>query len=488
MKENPARTQVAATRSPGLHNDFSEQEETMTRSAMPPKFALTANGAANNRGSVKVADASPKNKPVLQIGGVPADLLKKLYDFEGLKWEVYKDSLGKPTGGLGHLLKSDELANFPVGSQLSTGQVMAWAQQDVGAAWNAAQDQAEQLGVSDHDFVVALGSMCFQNGLYWNSVHKRTWALMKEHKWEAAAVEAADSDWAKQTPTRLHDFQSALRKMANPTAKRANANPAAVKSSDLPKSNAVGSNGPHGDVQSIKQVQIKLQAIGLYNGSIDGKDKRSDGKESNTTKGIKKFQESHHLSATGEVDAETWAELSKVESLSIWQQFMHNLEKQQAEGTKPKQEKGSAAEQTLNADKGKALTGGKGAETNANYSVEKAVAALNKNANAASTGYCARYVRMAINAGGIATPNQPNSAKDYKGYLEQFGFSQIAADSYQKGDIAIMESFTGAKKDHPHGHIQMWNGTQWVSDFKQLDFWPGGDYRTSKPGHVIYRM
>ena len=123
---------------------------------------------------------------------------------------------------------------------------------------------------------------------------------------------------------------------------------------------------------------------------------------------------------------------------------------------------------------------------NQSYSIDKAVAALNKNAHAKSTGYCAKYVRLAINAGGIATPNNPVSAKNYNGYLEQFGFKQIDTSSYKKGDIAVIEAFTGAKK-HPHGHIQMWNSSQWVSDFKQRTFYPGSDYRNSKPGFVIYR-
>lgn len=135
--------------------------------------------------------------------------------------------------------------------------------------------------------------------------------------------------------------------------------------------------------------------------------------------------------------------------------------------------------------------GGSGAAkpaTKSKFDIEKAVTALNTNAEPNSIGRCARYVRMAINAGGVATPSNPVSAKDYKGYLETLGFKQVSTTSYEKGDIAVFESFQGKSKFHEHGHIQMWNGTQWVSDFKQRDFWAGSDYRTYKPGHVIYRM
>lgn len=121
---------------------------------------------------------------------------------------------------------------------------------------------------------------------------------------------------------------------------------------------------------------------------------------------------------------------------------------------------------------------------NPNYSVANAVATLNANALANSVGRCARYVRLAINAGGIATPNNPISAYQYNGYLEQFGFVQVPAGNYQAGDIAVIEAFG----THVHGHIQMYNGSQWISDFRQRDFWPGSSYRNTQPGFVIYRM
>jgi len=49
-----------------------------------------------------------------------------------------------------------------------------------------------------------------------------------------------------------------------------------------------------------------------------------------------------------------------------------------------------------------------------------------------------------------------------------------------------MEAFTGVKS-HPHGHIQMYNGTQWISDFRQNSFWPGSDYRNFTPSLTILR-
>ncbi len=363
MKENPARTQVAATRSPGLHNDFSEQEETMTRSAMPPAFALTA-------GTAGVADpAKTEDKPRLNITGVPPELVKLLEDFEGIRWNVYEDHLGNLTGGMGHLIKPDEKAAFPDGAAITEAKVQAWAQADVTAAWQTAQEQSAELGVADHDFYVAMASMCFQNGLSWNGKHQKTWALMKEHKWEEAALECADSKWARVTPTRVPGFQAALRSqiagggtnpvgtanvethIAEPFRKRADA----AKAGGNGKESKAATAMPEGK-EGMKQVQTKLQALGLYEGKIDGI-ATSSNRESNTTKGIKQFQQSRGLPVTGEVDAATWAALGGGRKPSAWKRFMAKQEGAQ-KAEKGKDEGGLAAPFREMADEAKRSTSG----------------------------------------------------------------------------------------------------------------------------------
>ena len=119
------------------------------------------------------------------------------------------------------------------------------------------------------------------------------------------------------------------------------------------------------------------------------------------------------------------------------------------------------------------------------WNLEAAVRHLQNNAQPRSVGQCARYTRQAIEAGGVRLTRQ-NSAKDYGPSLEAVGFVKLASPptEYLKGDVVIMQSFTG----HPHGHMQMYDGTQWISDFKQRDFWPGQSYRTHKPSYAVYRF
>jgi hypothetical protein len=124
------------------------------------------------------------------------------------------------------------------------------------------------------------------------------------------------------------------------------------------------------------------------------------------------------------------------------------------------------------------------------WDVQKAVRHLNEHAEAASKGYCARYVKAVISAGGdISSWPSIVSAKDYGPVLIERGFKVIPTDNFVAGDVVIIQGFNKAdfpageiKKDHPHGHMAMFNGQLWVSDFKQNNgYYPGGDYRKAKP-------
>ncbi|WP_228372301.1 hypothetical protein [Chryseobacterium gregarium] len=125
-------------------------------------------------------------------------------------------------------------------------------------------------------------------------------------------------------------------------------------------------------------------------------------------------------------------------------------------------------------------------QTKEKYNIEAAVNYINKNALAKSEGACAKYVRKAINAGGIA--NIFGHATEYydTDKLVKYGFTKVGTDinsiTLKKGDIAAF----GSVKGHPYGHVAMWNGTQWVSDFKQKSFWVANQYSTDKK-YAIYR-
>ncbi len=99
-----------------------------------------------------------------------------------------------------------------------------------------------------------------------------------------------------------------------------------------------------------------------------------------------------------------------------------------------------------------------------------------------SIGKCAEYVRKAIEKGGIYL-SHTLSAKNYGPIMKAAGFSEILT-SPKAGDVVVIQPAPG----HPHGHMAIYDGTQWVSDFKQQHgFYPGASYRAAKPIYKIYR-
>lgn len=120
---------------------------------------------------------------------------------------------------------------------------------------------------------------------------------------------------------------------------------------------------------------------------------------------------------------------------------------------------------------------------------EEFVKSLRKNAGTHSRSQCARFVRLALEAGGADTSAHPAEAKKYGNLLTRNGFHAIAAarpedHPFRKGDIVVMEPTRNGNKA---GHIAAFDGKDWVSDFVQAGFWPGSAYAKEKPDYVVYR-
>lgn len=114
---------------------------------------------------------------------------------------------------------------------------------------------------------------------------------------------------------------------------------------------------------------------------------------------------------------------------------------------------------------------------------------LAKSAGKHSTSSCAKFVRLALKAGGVDTKGHPVSAKLYGPTLTRNGFHEITVEdpenfAFQKGDVVVMEPTTHGNQA---GHIAGYDGSDWVSDFTQHGFWPGNAYEKEKPGYVVYR-
>ena len=92
---------------------------------------------------------APANPPIspdadaanIAASGINLDAFRcELIIHEGRKTTSYLDSRGYLTGGIGHLLRSNEIPMYPAGTQISDEQIESWYTSDSGAAIKIAQD------------------------------------------------------------------------------------------------------------------------------------------------------------------------------------------------------------------------------------------------------------------------------------------------------------------------------------------------------------
>lgn len=135
---------------------------------------------------------------------------------EGVRYFVYKDSLGKLTGGIGHLITAADPPQYQYpGVAIPAPQVGAWWAVDGQKALDAATAQAKEAGIDSQNFRVILASVNFQLGIGWRKTFATTWKLIVAGDYGSAAQHVEASIWAQQTPVRAADFVAALKALDN---------------------------------------------------------------------------------------------------------------------------------------------------------------------------------------------------------------------------------------------------------------------------------
>jgi type VI secretion system secreted protein VgrG len=132
------------------------------------------------------------------------------------------------------------------------------------------------------------------------------------------------------------------------------------------------------------------------------------------------------------------------------------------------------------------------------FDINKAIHKLTTIAFSSSQGKCALHVRLALDAGGIEVRPTLGQARLYDPVLSSHGFTRsryskgVLIDSSscrnyspEAGDIAVIPNVAEGR---PEGHIEMFTGKEWISDFKQRDMWGGPMSRKADPDVAIYRF
>lgn len=137
------------------------------------------------------------------------------YD-EGLKTEIYKDTEGYYTIGIGHLLTKDpsiavarrELdrqVGRPAKGSITLAECESLFDKDVANVDSGIQRNAVLKPVFDSLDLVrrdALRNMVFQMGVAGVAGFTNSLRMLKEKRWEEAAVNLKQSKWYRQTPNR----------------------------------------------------------------------------------------------------------------------------------------------------------------------------------------------------------------------------------------------------------------------------------------------
>jgi hypothetical protein len=119
-------------------------------------------------------------------------------------------------------------------------------------------------------------------------------------------------------------------------------------------------------------------------------------------------------------------------------------------------------------------------------------------------GHCAHYVNLGLEAGHLDTSGRPiqdgeSWARWYGPFLLELGFRRVLEDGYaenqalwREGDIAVLQPVMGPNRSlltSKEGHIEMWDGEQWTSEWRQRRFLPWSQIPDTKGvDYAVYRF
>ena len=122
---------------------------------------------------------------------------------EGVKYEIYKDHLGYPTFGIGHLItENDPEHNKTVGTEISEDRVNEIFETDVAKFVSEAKILFPDLDDLPDVAQQVIVNMAFNMGRPRLSKFKNFIAGVNDRDWTKAAEEMMDSRWATQVGDR----------------------------------------------------------------------------------------------------------------------------------------------------------------------------------------------------------------------------------------------------------------------------------------------
>ena len=130
-------------------------------------------------------------------------LREELENDEGVKYEIYKDHLGYPTFGIGHLvIDSDPEYGEEVGTPISEERVISVFEDDVVGVLSDCETLYPDFGELPEDAQRIIANMMFNMGRTRLSKFKGMKRGIDARDWNQAADEMVDSRWYRQVTNR----------------------------------------------------------------------------------------------------------------------------------------------------------------------------------------------------------------------------------------------------------------------------------------------
>lgn len=147
-----------------------------------------------------------------------AALRCQLIIHEGLKNKSYNDTKGLVTGGIGHLMRSNEAVKYPVGTPISNDQIEAWYDEDSASAMKIAQSVlGDTWNVLSDVRKRAVTDLAFNLGKAGLSKFSKFLSAMKTGDYNRAGAELKDSAWYGQVAKRGPNIIAMIVQNVDPT-------------------------------------------------------------------------------------------------------------------------------------------------------------------------------------------------------------------------------------------------------------------------------
>ena len=136
---------------------------------------------------------------------------KQLEIDEGVVYEIYRDHLGYPTFGIGHLIREEDPEyGQTVGTPVDKGRVTEAFQADLDIAINECKVLYDKWDKFPGEVQEILVNMMFNLGRPRLSKFKNMKKALDKGNWQLAAVEGEDSLWYRQVTNRAERLMTRL--------------------------------------------------------------------------------------------------------------------------------------------------------------------------------------------------------------------------------------------------------------------------------------